>query len=110
MSLYAVNRDVNKRQHPEALRPFIKEIQNFAHHCHFNVLHPILRYDAQHTEKPVITSFLRLLALGLELPEDTLVKQHNFDASGESSGVCPSWFLQDFRFVLFTYHAVRFMK
>lgn len=30
--------------------------------------------------------FLRILALGLELPEDSLVKRHNFDATGQSSG------------------------
>jgi len=29
--------------------------------------------------------FLRILALGLELPEDSLVKRHNFDATGQSS-------------------------
>ncbi|KAE9405514.1 Clavaminate synthase-like protein [Gymnopus androsaceus JB14] len=66
---YNINRKVDKREHPEALRPFLKDIQNFANHNHFNVVHPILR----------------LLALGLELPEETLVQQHNFDAAGESS-------------------------
>lgn len=28
----------------------------------------------------------RLLALGLELPEETLVKLHNFEAEGDSYG------------------------
>ncbi|KAK7461079.1 hypothetical protein VKT23_009008 [Stygiomarasmius scandens] len=65
---YNLNRDVNKRQHPEAVRPLLPEITQFARHNHFNVLHPILR----------------LMALGLELPEDTLVNMHNFDAVGES--------------------------
>lgn len=30
--------------------------------------------------------FQRLLALGLELPEETLVKLHNFEAEGDSYG------------------------
>ncbi|KAF7368490.1 hypothetical protein MVEN_00172200 [Mycena venus] len=65
---YAVNRDVTKREHPEALRPLLGEIGAFARHTHFNVLHQILR----------------LLALGLELPEDTLVNLHGFSSVGES--------------------------
>ncbi|KAJ7088430.1 hypothetical protein B0H15DRAFT_841338 [Mycena belliarum] len=66
---YNINRQVRKRAHPEALRPYLQEIEAFARHNHFNVLHPILR----------------LLALGLELPEDTLVEQHRFEAAGETS-------------------------
>ncbi|KAJ7726562.1 hypothetical protein DFH07DRAFT_236452 [Mycena maculata] len=66
---YNVNRQVRKREHPVALRPYLQEIEAFSHHNHFNVLHPILR----------------LLALGLELPEDTLVDQHTFEAAGETS-------------------------
>ncbi|KAJ7473985.1 hypothetical protein FB451DRAFT_1133427 [Mycena latifolia] len=65
---YNINHDVKKRAHPEALRPYMKEIDAFAHHNHFNIVYPILR----------------LLALGLELPEDTLVAQHQFEAAGES--------------------------
>ncbi|GLB39565.1 putative non-haem dioxygenase in morphine synthesis N-terminal [Lyophyllum shimeji] len=65
---YNINREVTKREHPHALRPFLPEIAEFARHNHFNVLHPILR----------------LLALGLELPEDTLVNCHGYDAVGES--------------------------
>lgn len=41
-----VNRNVTKRQHPEALRPFLPEISAFAKFCHFNILFPILRYDS----------------------------------------------------------------
>ncbi|KAF8184351.1 hypothetical protein K438DRAFT_1974551 [Mycena galopus ATCC 62051] len=67
---YNTNRNVRKREHPQALRPYIPEIEAFAHHNHFNVLHPILR----------------LLALGLELTENTLVDQHQFKAVGETSG------------------------
>ena len=31
-------------------------------------------------------SHIRLLARGMELPEDTFVNTHNFDASGETWG------------------------
>ncbi|KAK7042536.1 Clavaminate synthase-like protein [Favolaschia claudopus] len=65
---YAINRDVTKRQHPEALRPFLSEIEAFAKHTHFNILHPVLR----------------LLAIGLELPEDALVDLHGYSAVGET--------------------------
>ncbi|KIK68322.1 hypothetical protein GYMLUDRAFT_35707 [Collybiopsis luxurians FD-317 M1] len=60
IEIYAFNHDVNKGSHPEALRPFMPEMDRFARHCHMNVLYPVLR----------------LLALGLELPEDTLVDRH----------------------------------
>ncbi|KAJ6625125.1 Clavaminate synthase-like protein [Mycena sp. CBHHK59/15] len=65
---YNINRDITKRQHPKAVRPFLGEIEAFARHTHFNVLHPILR----------------LLALGLELPEDELVNIHGFSSVGET--------------------------
>jgi isopenicillin N synthase-like dioxygenase len=66
---YAINLDVAKRPHPTALRPFLPELDDFARHNHFNILHPILR----------------LIALSLELPEETLVEKHNFDRTGETS-------------------------
>ncbi|KAK0229459.1 hypothetical protein EDD85DRAFT_912020 [Armillaria nabsnona] len=65
---YNINKS-NKQEHPAALRPYSKYLDDFARHNHFNVVHPILK----------------LLARGLELPEDTLIKQHQFDAEGESS-------------------------
>ncbi|KAH0826421.1 hypothetical protein J3R83DRAFT_5396 [Lanmaoa asiatica] len=68
---YGLNRNVNKRPHPQALRPFLPELDAFARHNHFNVLHPILR----------------LIALSLELPEETLVEKHTFDGQGETSGI-----------------------
>ncbi|KZP34083.1 Clavaminate synthase-like protein [Athelia psychrophila] len=68
---YNTHRIVVSQEHPRPLRPFISEMEDFARHNHFNVLHPVLR----------------LLALGLELPEDTLVKTHNFDAKGETSDI-----------------------
>lgn len=66
---YCINRDVTKRKHPEALLPLLPEIQEFSEHNFFNVLHPILR----------------LIARSLELPEDTLVNKHEFDAANETS-------------------------
>ncbi|KAF7366896.1 hypothetical protein MSAN_00948300 [Mycena sanguinolenta] len=62
---YAIHRNVTMRQHPEAIRPFLNEIEAFARHTHFN---------------------LRLLALGLELPEETLVNLHGFSSVGETQG------------------------
>ncbi|KAJ7826494.1 Clavaminate synthase-like protein [Mycena olivaceomarginata] len=56
-----VNRDVTKRQHPEAVRPFLPEIEAFARHTH-----------------------LTLMARGLELHEDALVDLHGFDSVGET--------------------------
>ncbi|PIL28758.1 hypothetical protein GSI_08802 [Ganoderma sinense ZZ0214-1] len=55
-----------QKHHPQALQPFLPEIYAFAEHNHFKVLHPILR----------------LLALGLELPEQTFVNIHDVDATG----------------------------
>ncbi|KAH9834791.1 Clavaminate synthase-like protein [Rhodofomes roseus] len=65
---YNINRDVTKREHPEALRPFLPEISEFTRFCHFQILHPVLR----------------LLAIRLELPEDTFVNQFQFDAEGDT--------------------------
>ncbi|KNZ71685.1 UPF0676 protein [Termitomyces sp. J132] len=66
---YSINRDVTKRGHPQPLRPFLPEIFRFARHNHFEVLHQLLR----------------LFALGLELPEESLVDLHHFDAAGDTS-------------------------
>lgn len=65
---YNINRDVTKREHPEPLRPFLPEVAAFAKHNHFKVLHRLLR----------------LLALGMELPEETFVNCHGFTTIGES--------------------------
>ncbi|KAH9934537.1 Clavaminate synthase-like protein [Epithele typhae] len=56
------------QKHPKALQPLIPELRAFAEFNHYEVLHPVLR----------------LLALGMELPEDTFVKIHGFDAPGET--------------------------
>ncbi|KAJ8508670.1 hypothetical protein ONZ45_g9073 [Pleurotus djamor] len=66
---YAIHHTVTAQTHPPALRPFLPEISEFAEHNHFDVLYPILK----------------VLALTLELPEDTLIKLHGFDDPGESS-------------------------
>ncbi|KAG6917878.1 hypothetical protein DXG01_000648 [Tephrocybe rancida] len=65
---YNLHRDVTRKEHPEALRPYLAEIAAFTRHNHFNVLQPLLR----------------LLALSLELPEDSLVDLHGFDTESES--------------------------
>ncbi|KAK0498969.1 hypothetical protein EDD18DRAFT_1460971 [Armillaria luteobubalina] len=65
---YNINKS-NTQEHPAALRPYSKYLDDFARHNHFNVVYPILKF----------------LARGLELPEDTLIKQHQFDAEGEAS-------------------------
>ncbi|KAJ8089996.1 hypothetical protein PM082_018575 [Marasmius tenuissimus] len=68
VEIYNLNRDITKREHPSGLRPYLAEIQKFANNNHYNILHPILR----------------LLALGLDLPENTFVNIHGFDRVGET--------------------------
>lgn len=65
---YNFNHDVTIREHPEALRPLLPEVSAFAKHNHFNIVFPILR----------------LMARGLELPEDTFTKMHSFESHNES--------------------------
>ncbi|KAH9944883.1 Clavaminate synthase-like protein [Amylocystis lapponica] len=66
---YNLNRDITKKQHPKELRPLLPEIEAFGKFNHLQVLHPVLR----------------LLALGLELPEDTFVNYHGYSAVGETA-------------------------
>ncbi|KDQ53494.1 hypothetical protein JAAARDRAFT_61208 [Jaapia argillacea MUCL 33604] len=68
---YSTNFDIFHKQHPKPLQPFLPELEAFAKHNQFNVLHPMLR----------------ILALGLELPEETLVHLHPFQSAGETSGI-----------------------
>ncbi|EED80235.1 predicted protein [Postia placenta Mad-698-R] len=65
---YNINHDIARKKHPKALLPLMPEIESFIKFNHFEVLHNILR----------------LLAIGLELPEETFVDQHKFDVLGES--------------------------
>ncbi|KAG6826198.1 hypothetical protein H0H92_000760 [Tricholoma furcatifolium] len=67
---YNIHGDVRVKEHPEALRPFLPEIEAFARFNHFNILDPLLR----------------LLALGLELSEETLIDIHSF-----ASPLSESW-------------------
>ncbi|PIL28629.1 hypothetical protein GSI_08671 [Ganoderma sinense ZZ0214-1] len=63
---YMVVHPVFEQQHPKALHPFLPEIHAFMEHNQFNIIYPILR----------------MLALGLELPEETFVDLHPFEAKG----------------------------
>ncbi|EMD36736.1 hypothetical protein CERSUDRAFT_155002 [Gelatoporia subvermispora B] len=65
---YNIVRDVTKKQHPKALVPLLSEIDAFNRFNHFEILHPLLR----------------LFALGMGLPEETFVNEHNFDEPGET--------------------------
>ncbi|CCM01371.1 uncharacterized protein FIBRA_03421 [Fibroporia radiculosa] len=65
---YNINRDITRKQHPEVLRPLLPEIGAFAKFNHVEILHKLLR----------------LYAIGLEIPEDTFINQHNYSALGES--------------------------
>jgi isopenicillin N synthase-like dioxygenase len=64
-----VNRNVTTHPHPQALRPFLPELDAFARHNHLNVLRPILR----------------LIALSLELPEETLMEKHTFEGQDKTT-------------------------
>jgi hypothetical protein len=92
-----VHRDIHHDPHPDALNPFIPELDDFNKHNHYNILFPILR--SAHTvsffyKKLFVLKFLnavyasRLLALGLEIPEETFVEQNKFEDEGFSSSAC----------------------
>ncbi|KAJ3983467.1 Clavaminate synthase-like protein [Lentinula detonsa] len=66
---YNTNHAVRERMHPHVLRPHLDEIENFARHNHTHILFTILR----------------LMAMGMQLPEDIFVDMHRFEATGESS-------------------------
>ncbi|RPD60560.1 Clavaminate synthase-like protein [Lentinus tigrinus ALCF2SS1-7] len=66
---YALHRSIfGQQEHPKALQPYLPELRAFSEHNHFNVLYPILQ----------------MLALGMELPEDTFVNLHGYDAVGDT--------------------------
>ncbi|TFY80316.1 hypothetical protein EWM64_g3697 [Hericium alpestre] len=65
---YNLNRNVDLKQHPVALRSLLPEIRSFIKFNHEKVVHELDR----------------LLALGLELPEDALVKLHEFGEKNHS--------------------------
>ncbi|KAM5546255.1 hypothetical protein V8D89_000381 [Ganoderma adspersum] len=70
---YNIHHSIFDQQHPKALQPLLSEMRAFTEHNHYNVLHPILR----------------LLALGLELPEDAFIDMFDFDAASETYGFFP---------------------
>ncbi|KAI0634517.1 Clavaminate synthase-like protein [Trametes polyzona] len=61
--------DPEIQQHPEAIQPFLPELRAFTEHNHFEILHPLLR----------------MLAEGMELPDETFVNLHNFDKESDTS-------------------------
>jgi len=65
---YNFPRDVYEREHPQALRPYLPEVQEMIKFTHCNILNEVQR----------------LLSLGLELPENTLSDMHPFDDSNHS--------------------------
>ncbi|KAI0703881.1 Clavaminate synthase-like protein [Cerioporus squamosus] len=68
IGMYSVHHQVDMQDHPQALQPYLPEIMAFNEYNHFKILFPILR----------------LLALGLELPEDTLVNMHQFNGTNKT--------------------------
>ena len=76
------------QKHPKALEPFLPELRAFSEFNHFDVLHNILRYVEVLRGVPGsrYSSICSILALGMQLPEDTFVKMHGFDAEGDSHG------------------------
>lgn len=69
------------------MRPFLSDLREFGKHNHFNVVHPVLRSVVKRIDlfRHLLTVYERLLALGLELPEETFVNMYNYDAPGETS-------------------------
>ncbi|KAI0089599.1 Clavaminate synthase-like protein [Irpex rosettiformis] len=63
---YNIHRNVSKKQHPQELRPYLPGIAEFTRHNH-----------------DILNTILRLLAIGLELPEDAFVNQHGWDSENE---------------------------
>ncbi|THU82642.1 Clavaminate synthase-like protein [Dendrothele bispora CBS 962.96] len=66
---YNMHRFVHCKQHPAILQPHLGEIEAFAKHNHMKILFTILR----------------LLAIGLKVPEEAFIEKHSFEAPGESS-------------------------
>ncbi|TFY80318.1 hypothetical protein EWM64_g3695 [Hericium alpestre] len=65
---YNLPRDVSRQEHPTALRPFLPEIQKFIEYTHSEIM-----YEVE-----------RLLAIGLELPENTFTDMHPWDETNHS--------------------------
>ncbi|TCD61508.1 hypothetical protein EIP91_008305 [Steccherinum ochraceum] len=65
---YNMNKNLQRKDHPNALKPYLSEVQEFIKYNHFNILFPLLK----------------LLALGMGFDENTFIPLHNFDATGET--------------------------
>ncbi|KAI0325816.1 Clavaminate synthase-like protein [Cubamyces sp. BRFM 1775] len=68
-NLHRAVTDPELQEHPRAMEPFLPELRAFTEHNHYNVMHPLLR----------------MLAQGMELPEETFVRLHNFDSPADTS-------------------------
>ncbi|KAI0658145.1 Clavaminate synthase-like protein [Cubamyces menziesii] len=69
-NLHRAVTDPELQEHPRAMEPFLPELRAFTEHNHYNVMHPLLR----------------VLAQGMELPDETFVRLHNFDGPADTSG------------------------
>ncbi|KAH9903173.1 Clavaminate synthase-like protein [Cubamyces lactineus] len=68
-SLHCTVTDPEIQEHPRAIEPFLPELRAFTEHNYYHVMHPLLR----------------MLAQGMELPEETFVHLHNFGSPTETS-------------------------
>jgi len=61
-------REIRDGDHPEPLRPFLPEVDDFAKQIHSDIINPLLR----------------LIALSLELDEDYFIQMHDHSANAET--------------------------
>ena len=97
------------------MRPFLPEIRAWTEHNHYNILHPLLRsvfaYYLEHWY--VYKHIHRLLARGMEIPEETFVDVHHFnseEAPGETWGTSSTCACILFADNACTIRIARFMK
>lgn len=65
---YNYNRDLSLREHPSTMQPYMEEVKDFT----------------EHLQKIILYRLLTLFAIALDLPEDFLVKLHDFDKKDDS--------------------------
>ncbi len=95
------------------MRPLLPELDRFARYNH-SIVHIMLRYSNILLDQRVVRMLKffhlhRLLAVGLEVPEETFVRQHGFDADGETYRKS-SCILENGNLVNVNHTLVRFMK
>lgn len=80
-----MHRAILKQEHPKPLVPFLPEIRTFAEYNHYNILNPILQYVRREFSSVRCGErvTIRLLARGMELPENTFVDFHHYENKGE---------------------------